>query len=630
MRLNAIDRTIRFRFMPCWLLLLAGILMSTTAAADPEVTEPSAGSSLSGTTQTFTWSADGVDVERWWLYVGTSPGASNIANSGDLGTDTSYEVAGIPVDGSPVHARLWYYSSAQWRAIDSRYTAAVGDDVALPALLAPLDGSVFTSSSVDFEWRDNNTPVNYWWLYVGSRPGGLDLYNSGANLRTRTAVSVARLPVDGSMVYVRLWYRTTGRGWRYVDSAYRSRDDSPVDPGDDPGDDDGNDGSDDSELVLGKDATAPSSSWTRPVLGTRYDDPAYDTTTRRVTDASGTRFDRNTYSRRQAENADGTLLLTYHGSGRYHVYDRDSLALVRALDIHPDSEPQWHPDNPASIRHVRGPNAAVGDLRYYETNVRTGITSVIADLSEAIRQTIPGARYMKDRAEGSPSADGNRHAWIVHDERESALGIVSYDLSSNRLLGSMPLRTDQGVLDWVSMSPSGNHVVAGYVDGTLVYDADLRNEQRINSKADHSDIALDGNGDDAYVYIDFSAGNDGGWLMSVNLDTLVRTRLIDVYDGANTSIHISGKGYDKPGWVIVSTYNCRVAGAWSCDKVFAVELKADPVIVNLAHTYNCGDNYWTETHAVVNRSFTRVYYNSDAGRCTTEAEVYELELPSLP
>ena len=28
---------------------------------------------------------------------------------------------------------------------------------------------------------------------------------------------------------------------------------------------------------------------------------------------------------------------------------------------------------------------------------------------------------------------------------------------------------------------------------------------------------------------------------------------------------------------------------------------------------NCGDNYWTETHVVVNRSFTRIYFNSDAG-----------------
>ena len=60
----------------------------------------------------------------------------------------------------------------------------------------------------------------------------------------------------------------------------------------------------------------------------------------------------------------------------------------------------------------------------------------------------------------------------------------------------------------------------------------------------------------------------------------------------------------------------------------AVEL-ATGLVVNLAHTYNCGDDYWTETHAVVNRSFTRIYFNSDAGSCGIDAEVYELTVPPL-
>jgi hypothetical protein len=75
------------------------------------------------------------------------------------------------------------------------------------------------------------------------------------------------------------------------------------------------------------------------------------------------------------------------------------------------------------------------------------------------------------------------------------------------------------------------------------------------------------------VYIDFSAGPDGCWMMSVELDT--------------------------------------------------VEL-ATGLDVDLAHTYNCGDDYWTETHAVVNGSFSRVYLNSDAGSCGIDAEVHEL------
>ncbi len=383
------------------------------------------------------------------------------------------------------------------------------------------------------------------------------------------------------------------------------------------------------DLVTGFDATPPSTTWTRPALLTSATDPAYGTPIRRMTSADGTRFDRNTYSRRQAENANGTRFLTYHGDAAYRVYDRVSGDLVRILNIHPDGEPQWHPTDPDLVRHIAGSNASVGDLTYLETDVVTGEQRTIADLTTRIRTTFPAAAYLADRAEGSPSADGNRLAWIVYDDNEDAIGIVTYDLAANRILGSAVPDASAGPLDWVSASPTGDYVMAGYWDATVVLDADLTRPRRINDKGDHSDIALTAGGRDAYVYIDFSAGPDGGWLMSVELDTLQRTRLFDLYDDANTSVHVSGKGYDKPGWVVVSTYNCKVPGAWSCDKVVAVEL-ATGLVVNLAHTYNCGDDYWTETHAVVNRSFTRVYFNSDAGSCGIDAEVYELSIPRLP
>ena len=385
------------------------------------------------------------------------------------------------------------------------------------------------------------------------------------------------------------------------------------------------------ELVWGYDDTPPSSDWVRPALNVVTTDPAYGTSLRRVTDATGTRFDRNTYSRRQAENADGSYFLTYHGTATYRVYDRASTDLVSVTDIHPNGEPQWHPTNPKLIRYVGGNNADVGDLRLYETNVVTGRTRAIADLTDRLRAQLPGSAYMIDRAEGSPSIDGNRYAWIVYDDSGAPIGIVSYDLGGDEILGVINgVSEDQlGLLDWISMSPTGSHVLAGYGGGTLVYDPELSNRRRVNDKADHSDIALDTNGNDAYVYIDFSSGPDAGFLVSVDLATLDRTRIFEVYGGANTSVHVSGKGFGKPGWVLVSTYNCKDPGAWTCHKVMAVEMVEGGRVLNLAHTYNCGDNYWTETHAVVNRDFTRAYFNTDSGSCGIDAEVIELTIPSF-
>ncbi|MFK7891180.1 MAG: hypothetical protein AB8B63_10235 [Granulosicoccus sp.] len=189
--------------------------------ADPRIISPSAGSTLSSSSQTFAWTTDNVDVERIWLYVGTTAGGRDLANSGDLGTDTQYDVIGIPVDGSIIHARLWYYSALRWSYVDSRFTAADLDlEVSTPAMLSPVNNSNLASPAAKFTWSNNNTLVNYWWLYLGTTQGGNDLYNSGPTLRSANSVTVDALPTDGRRVYARLWFRTANDGWQYTDNMY--------------------------------------------------------------------------------------------------------------------------------------------------------------------------------------------------------------------------------------------------------------------------------------------------------------------------------------------------------------------------------------------------------------------------
>lgn len=348
-----------------------------------------------------------------------------------------------------------------------------------------------------------------------------------------------------------------------------------------------------------------------------------------MTSADGTRFNRNTYSRRQAENADGTFFMTYHGDATYNVYSVENAELIAVTPVHPDGDPQWHPTNPDKIRHVAGRNSSSGTLELLESNVSSGTTEVLADLTERVQNIFPAALYMTDRSEGSPSIDGNRYAWIVYNEAEDPVGIISYDLAADSVEGSVPV--DPSVeyrLDYVTASPSGDYVMAGFWEGTFVWDFDMTNERLIFEGGEHSDIAVGPAGNDTYVYIDFTASANGGWVVAVDLVTGETRRYIDLYDGANTSVHFSGKAYDRPGWVVASTYNCKETFAWSCEKVFALNL-ADGTIVNLAHTYNCGDDYWTETHAVTNRDLSRVYFNSDAGSCGINAEVYRIDVPKL-
>jgi len=398
-------------------------------------------------------------------------------------------------------------------------------------------------------------------------------------------------------------------------------------------------------LIWGQVTTPQSTSWSRPALRVATTDPAFGSTVRRVTDIGPGLRHRNDYSRRQTENAEGTRYLTHftatNGRAEWRVYDRASGNRINSLPINADGEPQWHPTNVDLIRHIGGQNRYSGDLRLFETHVRSLRTETIADLTSRLRSVWPNAEYMKDREEGSPSRDGNRYVWIVYDNNERPLGVVSYDLNGDRILGTRNLETNVGNLDAVSASPTGRYVVANYGAATYVYDANLGNRRTINNKADHSDIALDRNGVDSYVYVDFDDNSPtAGWVVAVNLVTLQRTQMFRIYGGSNTSVHISGKGYNKPGWIIASTYNCKNPSnrGWACDKVFAAEMVPNGRILNLAHTYNCGEyDYYKEAHGSVNRDFTRVYFNSDSSAerpgdqspCSRRIEVYQIDVPSF-
>ena len=95
----------------------------------PAITDPSSGSTLTGPTVTFNWSANGTSVEEWYLGVGTTLTSVSQAPWGDIhaqshGLNTSSTVSGLPADGRPVYVRLWYMEAGAWLSQDFQYTAS--------------------------------------------------------------------------------------------------------------------------------------------------------------------------------------------------------------------------------------------------------------------------------------------------------------------------------------------------------------------------------------------------------------------------------------------------------------------------------------------------------------------------
>ncbi len=84
-------------------------------------------------------------------------------------------------------------------------------------LVSPAPGSTLTSSSATFTWTAGSGVTNNV-VYIGSQPGGLDIY-SGSPVYGTTSLTVSNLPTDGSTIYVRLWSYVNG-GYQYNDYTY--------------------------------------------------------------------------------------------------------------------------------------------------------------------------------------------------------------------------------------------------------------------------------------------------------------------------------------------------------------------------------------------------------------------------
>ncbi len=191
----------------------------------PAISTPGSGGTLSGSTETFTWSANGANASNWWVWLGSSPGGSDYHNSGNLGSTMTLTATGLPTDGSTVYATLWYIEAGSWQSVTDSYTAATsgggntgGGTGGTPAISTPGSGGTLSGSTETFTWSANGANASNWWVWLGSSAGGSDYHNSG-NLGSATTLTATGLPTDGSTVYATLWYIEAG-SWQSVTDSY--------------------------------------------------------------------------------------------------------------------------------------------------------------------------------------------------------------------------------------------------------------------------------------------------------------------------------------------------------------------------------------------------------------------------
>ncbi len=386
------------------------------------------------------------------------------------------------------------------------------------------------------------------------------------------------------------------------------------------------------QLVSGQ-VVLPWPTSAKPARGATVKEPQYKTCEVRATDhrVDGLNtFARNDYARRQAFNTDNTRQLVYALDGFWHLYDPVSYKHLKVLPgLAGDSEPQWHPTDPNLLYYL--PTNGVG-MKVYRLDVNTGVSTLVGDLSARLRARWPTANSAWTKSEGSPSADGRYWCFMVDSGSWTGLGIVTWDMETNTILGMHDVNGERP--DHVSMSPSGNYCVSSSYGGpgVVAYSRDFSSSKKITNIGEHSDIGIDANGDDAFVSIDYQSA--GGDIFMTNLRTGVRTVLFPTYvNGTASAVHFSAKSFRKPGWFVLSAYGESTnrppyEQQWFHHKITVIQMAANPKIYNLASTHTDTLGYWTEPQASVNRDLTKIVWNSNWDiNSDLDTDVYMIQIP---
>jgi len=112
---------------------------------EAKISTPAPGSTLSGSSATFTWAAVS-GATNYWVYVGTTGvGSSNIFANAAAITATSQAVTGLPTSGT-IYVRVYSFVGGFWTSVDFTYTG--GTTSTAPAVTLSPTSLTFASTTV--------------------------------------------------------------------------------------------------------------------------------------------------------------------------------------------------------------------------------------------------------------------------------------------------------------------------------------------------------------------------------------------------------------------------------------------------------------------------------------------------
>lgn len=360
----------------------------------------------------------------------------------------------------------------------------------------------------------------------------------------------------------------------------------------------------------------------RPSFMMQTTDPKFGATLLRLTDARGDRKPgmMPQYSKRQAWNANDSLMLLISGDGTTHLYNGRTYQFIRELSGVYGEDIFWHPIYPSII--ICTDNQAL--LSY----------DVIVDRFDTIA-VFQQYDWFNSRGEGNLSVDGRYYAFVgqTYDSTVHFKDIIVYDLIGRNVVRTMPMPEPLQDFDWVSISPKGNYVVIDYAttdsaryNGIEVYDRMMNFLWQRPLGAGHSDLGIDENGDEVLVMDYYDSYSNSTWVKKFRLSDGKETNLLEFHWSFDA--HISCRNTLRPGWCYVSTFDGegRLADdstTWLPfeDEIFALKLDGSGAVQRIAHHHSRRfspstpdrDNsvYYAEPHATVSRDGSKIVFGSN-------------------
>jgi len=365
----------------------------------------------------------------------------------------------------------------------------------------------------------------------------------------------------------------------------------------------------------------------KPAVLVPFTDPVFGTSVMRLTNARAGKYPGiiPTYAKRQAWNADESRMLLQAGDGTEMLFNGLTYRFLKVLNGVVGDDVLWHPTNPGVIYYVPYSNTL------YSYDIASAVSTPL--------YTFKGYDWADTAGEGNLSRDGRYYAaacriYNYQTRQTEYKNLQVLDMQACKVISKLTLPANLADFDWVSISPSGNYVVVDYADTTVgrfhgveVYDRNFRILWQKPLGYGHSDLGIDGNGDEALVM--------GGYDGDANVTYIDSHRL---RDGHTTRLltnmawwfynHISCRNQGCPGWCFVSTFDgpgrlTDSSAAWVPfeNEVFALRMDGSGQVRRIAHhhsrryspTTDSDDNsvYWAEPHATVSNHGNRVLFGSN-------------------